>query len=499
MQPKSPLTRRLFAPLLVAAAAGCSGRPAGVEGPQPFRDKVVRVACPGSPAAAVVQAYAKAWASREGARVEVVAYDPAAGPDAGTPADAWVVPPAVLPRLAAAGLLRPVPKALAQPDNPFGWSDLLPLYRERLLVWDRTAYALPLLGESAVCCYRADWLADPARREAFERKYKRPPAPPATWEEFADLAEFFRDARPGGPGPSLPPLPAADAALGREFFAVAACYARRAVREDEPPRGDQDDQLFSFHYDHRTGRPRVDTPGFVHALRLLQRLQACRPKEAGAGPAAAFRDGKAGLCLTDAAHVSDFQKAPALRDQFGVCAPPGGAVYFDYALGKEQSAPQPNRVPYLGSAGCLAAVPQAAAEPDAAASLLADLSGRDRSAQILVDPRHGGGATRRSHFEHTRWDAFGLDPERTRDLKELLRQAVAHPGLKNPAVRLRTPDEAAHEAALVGGVRAALAGGADPAAALAGVVNRWDELDRAKGVAAHLAAYRISLGLLPQP
>src|SRR5262249_30206723 len=72
-------------------------------------------------------------------------------------------------------------------------------------------------------------------------------------------------------------------------------------------------ETFSFHYDLDTGKPRIDTPGFVYALRLLQRLQRCRPGGAG-GPAEAFRDGKAVLCLTDAAWLPAFQKSAAVRD-----------------------------------------------------------------------------------------------------------------------------------------------------------------------------------------
>src|SRR5262249_12601258 len=101
--------------------------------------------------------------------------------------------------------------------------------------------------------------------------------------------------------------------------------------------------------------------------------------------------------------------------------------------------------------------------------------------------------------ERARWDSFDLDARRTAALREALRQTLQHRGLRNPTFRLRTPDEAARRAALLGAVRAALKDpGADPAAALAAVAKQWAELDRAQGEAAHLAAYRVSLGLLPQ-
>ncbi len=502
MQPKSPAWLLLFSTLVSAAVAGCTP-PGPVETVEarPFKGKTVRVACPTGGPEKVVQTYSRTWASRTGATVQVIAYDPAGGPKTGA-CDVLVLRPAALPLRAAAGLLLQLPREFTAPEGSFGWMDLLPVYRERLLLWDRNRYAVPLLGESPLCVYRADLFAEPARREAFQKKFGRDLAPPKTWEEFAEVAEFFRDTTPGGPKPSLPPLPASDEGLDREFFAVAACYARRAMAPGEPERGheDKDHQLFSFQYDHRTGKPRLATPGFVRALEILKRLQKCRPPGTNANPADTFRDGKAVLALADVGLLTSLQLLPGMADKADVCRMPGGGCYFDYATGKEVPAPrdEPNRVPYLGSGGWLAAVPKTAAEPDAAFALLADLAGRERSAQIVIDPTRGGGLTRRDQVEKTRWAAFGLRPQYTEALKDALQQEVVHPGLQNPAVRLRTPDEAAHEEALLKEVRAFLtADGGDAAKALSAAAARWDEIDREKGVAGARDEYRVSVGLLP--
>src|SRR5436305_689927 len=77
--------------------------------------------------------------------------------------------------------------------------------------------------------------------------------PPVSWDEFATLAEFFCDKASGRSGPSLPPLPADNAALDRLFYTVAASYARRAVRVDESPGPGHAHDVFSFHYDQKTG------------------------------------------------------------------------------------------------------------------------------------------------------------------------------------------------------------------------------------------------------
>jgi multiple sugar transport system substrate-binding protein len=413
--------------------------------------------------------------------------------------------PSEMPRLAAAGLLRPLPAAIKAPASNFGWADLLPIYQARLLIWDRVPYALPILGESPLCIYRTDLFADGARAAAFEKKHGRKLAPPNTWEDFAELAEFFHDTAAGGPAPSLPPLPAGDAGLDRAFFTIAACYARRAMPEDktqrEEKRADKPDQLFSFQYDHRTGKPRLTTPGFVYALNLMKRLQKCRPVSAvNFSTTNAFQEGHIALALADVSLLSTLQHTPATADKVGVFRMPGGGRWFEYASGEAVPAPEGNAVPYLGNGGWLAAVPLGAPEPDAGFGLITDLAGRERSSQIVIDPQWGGGPIRRDHLDRTRWDAFGLDPARTKDLKDALRQTLLHPLVQNPAVALRTTAATTHQVALLKEVRAFLTTeGGDAAKALAAAAARWEEMDKAREGDAARDDYRISVGLLPLP
>ncbi len=476
--------------------------------PAPHRGVTLHVACPSPPAvpaakdlpapptlddpAAAVRAYGQAWASRHGATLEVQFYDPHKGPPAG--ADVWVLSPAELPQHAAAGRLRPVPAPYTTRDNPYAWNDLLSLYREHLLAWDRGVWGLPLLGEAPVCVYRADLLADADHRKAFRQRYGRELAPPATWEQFERIAQFFHERLPGGL--SLPPLPADDRALDRLFFTVAAGYARRAVGDDAPAAGKDDfDDKFSFYYDVNKGEPRIDRPGFVRALDLLARLGACRPAEAGAVPEQAFQRGQAVLCVTDAPWLAVFQQTPALRDRVGVCRMPGGECWFGFSDDREHAVDS-NRVPYLGGAGWLAVVPVGAARPDSAFDLLADLSGPQTSGQIVAAPRWGGGPLRDDQMRRERWDSFDLDTNETQRLKEALQDSLLYRGLKNPVLCLRTPREAAHRAVLAAELREALAGKKKPEMALKEAARRWSDLDREQGLEAHKADYRLSLGLL---
>src|SRR5579875_2874752 len=496
MQQKRALLHFFLFPLLAAALAGCRPTPP----PHPISTSEhqgveLRIACPTEATAALLRNRGQTWALRQGAKIAVQLYDPSKAaeqppsfslPDDGrteeAPVDIWIIAPAELPSWAAAEKIAPLPDAYKAVTHPLAWSDLLPSWREQLLQWDGKTYGLPLVGEAPLCCYRADLLKDR----------------PMTWEHFAHLAEQFRDKGVGGrPGPSLPPLPRNDADLDRLFYTVAAGFARRAVRDDEDRRAYQPDDLFSFHYDFQTGQPRIAAPGFVQALRLLQRLQACRPAEPADQPEEAFRDGRAVLCLTDAPWIVTFQKTPALRDKVGICRIPGGECYFDFRTGQQRRPTDAaNWLPYLGGAGWLAVVSRSSRNPGAAFDLLAELAGPKTSTQIFLSSNSQGGPTRTSQLYRHRWDTFDLEDRQAVLLRDLLEETLLHRNVKNPALCLRTPRQAAHRAVLVRGLREALLKGADAEKTLQKVAEAWRKLDREQGVEQHKADYRCSLGLL---
>jgi multiple sugar transport system substrate-binding protein len=479
--------------------AGCRPTPAsdGVS-PASHQGIELRIACPNEATADLLQNFGRTWALRQGAKIHVQRYEPTAGPQAAGPADIWIIEPAELPRWADAGRLAPVPEHFTARDSAYAWADLLPTYRDRIALWEKIPYGWLLIGESPLCCYRKDWLDDPAHQKAFLQQSGHALAPPATWEQFVHIAEYFHKKEPKEPTPSLPPLPRGDVDLDRLFYTIAAGYVLRAVPSEERTGADRQNDLFSFHYDRQTGQPRLATPGFVHSLQLLQRLQVCRPAAPADRPEQAFREGRAVLCLTDAPWLKLFQRTAALRDKVGVCRVPGAERYYDFRQGRPHSTPDSNRVPYLGGAGWLGVVPRDSAHPAAAFDLLAELSGPKTSLQIFLGEDEHGGLIRGEQLNRERWESFDLDERQTNNLREALRQTLLHYGLKNPAVCLRTPRQATHRAALVRQLRAALLEGTDAEVALRKAAESWEQLDREQGLEAHKADYRRSLGLLAE-
>jgi multiple sugar transport system substrate-binding protein len=484
--------------LVLVLGLGCTGKPTA--SPKAYEGVVVKVACPEGPLAALIANYGKVWGPQNGARVEIVTT--AARPESVElpPADLCLLPPAELPRWAAAGQLLPVPAAYLAPGHRYGWGELLRVYRNKLVVWEGQVNALPLLGHALLCYYRNDWFREAGHQTAFLQQYGRPLAAPATWDDFADLAAFFHHrAGVETPSPSLPPLPDTDDGLDEVYYAIAAPLARRAVAEDnrQPP---PDEEMLSFHYDFKTGRARIDQPAFVEAFRLLKRLQAHRPARAAGQPAEAFRQGRAALSIAGTEWVARFQdEQSAVRGRFGVCRVPGSRRVFAYQTGQAQPTEEVNYVPYLGTGGGLAVVPRSAAHPEAAFALLAELSGPQVSAEIVLGSSLGGGPCRREHLDLLKaGNVFGLESGVARALVESLRLTL-DPPIKNPVLRLRTPDEGDHLRAFAAEVRPALLrSDADPNQVMKAVAQRWRQLDGLKDERQRKADYCRSLSIPPE-
>src|SRR5262249_39227937 len=115
--------------------------------------------------------------------------------------------------------------------------------------------------------------------------------------------------------------------------------------------------------------------------------------------------------------------------------------------------------------------------------------------QIFLSATGSGGPLRGEQLYRHRWDSFDLKDTQIPQLQKALQDTLLHRGLKNPALCLRTPRQAAHRAVLVKEVRAALTQKTDAEEALRRVAEEGEKLDRKQGLEAHQADYRRSLGL----
>lgn len=484
--------------LIPVGLSGCSSAPTTAP-EKPLQGITLQVAGPDF-TEELLRPAVLAWQSRNGATVTFQPLDPQTGP--ARPADVWLIPTWQLPHWIAEKKLSPLPESLPRTDGTNPWPGLLPIYRESLVVWQGpqgrmgTPYAIPVVGEAPLLCYRTDLYNDSAHRQAYRTATNQELTPPTTWAEFTSQATYWKKA--GFPLPALPDDPVS---LERRFGQVAAGYVRRPIHDTGSNQGPPKEISLALFHDPESGDPRLEHPGFVHALRLLQAMQSCRAPAGKDAPEESFLLGQAPLCICDSPWVVQFQSNRSkVRDRFGILPLPGAEKYFGPDAGPtgEQEFRTPNRMPYLGCTSWVAVLPTDAATPEAATSLLAHLLNREVSTALMLTPQHAGQAVRGEQLEDSvAWDVLGLDLERTRAAKTALRDTLAPRTLRNPALCLRLPQTEQLREALVQQLRRGLLEGADAKACLTEAAQQWRDLAKQIGPERMRANVRLSIGLTP--
>ncbi|AWM40732.1 hypothetical protein GobsT_07300 [Gemmata obscuriglobus] len=473
--------------LLVAAlgalVTGCDGSGAQGTAPdrpgRPHEGAQLTFNCSDPAFAAAVEPMIRSWEVRTGAAVTLTR-DPMTAADA---TDLAVLPANRLGEWAEPGHLAPL---------PLKWrglvSEMLPPYAERLAAWGDQTQAIPLTGDGVLLVYRADRFADPAAAAEFAKRGKGPLAAPATWDQYADVAAFFaaRDK-----GPSVPPLPADPTALFDLFSRVASSFDRPTLSDKDLSERVKDEELLAFHFEIRTGKPRLLARGFAESARWLAGLAAAGAVPPGASddPVAALTAGKAVLAIVSLDQLAKLPRENGtVPARFGIAPVPGAQRPLEPGAPPAEKQVV-NYVPYFAG-GRLGVVRARCPRPELAFELLAELAGPARTAELISTPGLGAGPLRPADLSPDQfplWLGYGFDPARSQALQDTLRGYLAE-AVKNPTLGLRGPDREALTRDAAAALRK-LGSGAKPADVLAEAQTAWNALD-AKAAGAPLVRWR---------
>jgi ABC-type glycerol-3-phosphate transport system substrate-binding protein len=125
--------------------------------------------------------------------------------------------------------------------------------------------------------------------------------------------------------------------------------------------------------------------------------------------------------------------------KYGLAALPGTSRYWNSATSRFAPVPL-NRVPWLAG-GWLGVVRTSCKNPEAAFSLLAELTGPARSQEVVA--AGGYAPVREALLESDRllvWLGYGFDDKTTRQLQDIVRLNLGA-SVRNPVFGLRTPDQ----------------------------------------------------------
>lgn len=403
--------------------------------------------------------------------------------------DIIIFPAAWLADFAGAGFLVPLDDLIAA-DPYIDWEDILPVYRERIVTWNNTIYAVPMDGDSHLFYYRKDALGNPEFQARFEAQFGYElPVPPRTWEEHRDIAEFFHGWDWSGDGAPDFGVVEAMRRLGQAdwtFFSRAAAYVSIPGQHG----------LF---FDSETMEPLINSPGHVRALEDWIKIL-----EFGVPGMIMMDSGEVRMTyvMTDVAMAIDWGDIGVLADTHedsiarglvGYSIMPGVTEVWDHKQGKWVGFPEVNHAPYLAFGGWLAAVDVNSPNIEAAYDFISFLSRPENSYISVVTPLTGFNPYRTSHFEKLAgWYGMGfVDPGAYLDA---IRATLVHP---NVQVDLRIPGASRYFDAIDAQISLALAGDKTPQEALDDAAREWDLITEELGRETQLQAFRASLGLPP--
>ena len=444
----------------------------------------------------VIQMQGMVVANRLGTEIKIIKRNAGQLPESKEPeVDIWIIKPEETGEFALTNMPAFASDSIQEPGDKINWSDFLPLYREKLLVWNRKIISLPLAGEATVCLYRDDLFNDPAHQNGFKAKYNSPLKPPNTWSDYLKIAEYFSQSH-FKDGKSLPGLCAGDEDFEKEFLSFCAGYTRQPVGPSEKVTPEIETAVFSFLYDFRTGKPLINNMGFVKSLEKFKLLQKFRATSPDNEPGENFIKGKSALAVADARIVYKAQSNAGLRDKFSVCPIPGADGYYAGSSTEFRPLPIGNKIPYLGSSSILGCVNSKSKSKELAFQFLTEFAGPEISERICIEPSIAS-YIRYSHLDKIRLDSFGLDPQRTTNLREAIRANLSHIDIKNPALCSRLPGFQKRRTVLVEELKTYLnSPGGSAQETMDKVARRWLEIDKSWPQKEFLALVKQSVGLI---
>ena len=466
---------------------------------QPFAGKkIVIVTQQGSAIGGPAQKWGDEWAAKTGATVEVQQFAfsdlfpkiiTALQTKSGE-FDVLLFAADWMGDIAGGGYVLPVPDDV---KTAIDWNDILPTYRERVADWGGTTYAIPFDGDSHMMYYRKDLVNPTSQYNAdFKAKYGADLNEPQTWAEYKNIAEFFQGKEVDTAGVTAPIYGVAEA-LKKKAQSYWFLMDRAAGYAKIPG-----DPYFFFDENMKS---LVNTPGWVQGLQDWVDIYKCcaAPDMINfdvVNVRAVFPAGQSvfGLDWGDVGPISVDPNASVVKGLVGFGTTPGAPKYWDRKTSAWVDAKDGvNKAPFLAFGGWVASVTKDSKNADAAWDYLKYFTSKDAVGTMAVTGGTGVNPLRQSQFDNlAAWTGAGFDEESAKDYLAAIQSVINDP---NAIVDLRIPGANEYFDALDAGIAKAIAGEAEPQAALDEVAKTWDAITERLGTDSQLKNYKAALGI----
>ena len=375
--------------------------------------------------------------------------------------------------------LAPVP---AEYQNTASMKDVTVNYKG-VATWGETMIQFPVDGDRHYLKYRIDIFDSPEMQAKYKEKTGKELKVPETWEEYNEIAIFFSGW--DWDGDDKPNYGSAEVAK-RDDLMFSAFISRVAPYAKHP------EVKGGFFFDLETMEPLVNTPGWVHGLKLFVESQKGFPpggNNFGLGDEIfSFGGGQTLMSYSwDDAFIQAMEKNSKIRNKVAAAPLPGAKEVWNRKTGKWDKFEKANRAPYI-CWGWTSAVSKFSKNKDMAFDYLCFFSNQANTLHDLQIGRFGVNPYRNAHFDAQFWiQKLGWDEKTaTTYVKTLSDMDLS----KNRVFDLRVPGVGQFMSSLAAGVSKALAGQETPQKALDGVAAEWRQIVDRIGKDRVRAAYK---------
>ncbi len=383
------------------------------------------------------------------------------------------------------GYLEPIPQEILDKVN---MEDVIPLYRDRIIAWGETIYALPYDGDAHMLYYRKDVLNNEEFKAAFEAEYGYPLAEPVTWTQYMDMAKFFTGKEVETAGEMAPIWGVLEAQRrNAQSYWVFLSHAAGYGKVPGNP---------CFFFSCADMTPQVNNPGWVKALEDYVAISQYGPPEMinydVADTRIHFPAGESVFNIDwgDVGTISIDETRSVVKGAVGFAPLPGGDRYWNYETG--EWVEEANPAPFIAFGGWIIGVAAGSDVKEAALDFAAYMAAPDMVNQLAVGADTGINPSRFSQLENVQmWVDAGFDQESAEDYLDAILNTIGHP---NAVLDLRIIGSAEYLQTLDVAVSRAVAGEVSPQEALDELAAQWNEITDRLGRESQLDQYRAAVG-----
>lgn len=365
------------------------------------------------------------------------------------------------------------------------WNDILPIYKNNVLSWNKKYYFFPYDGDNINIYYRKDIFENEDYRKKFKQEYGYELDVPKTWSQYSDIAKFFNgwdwnndkeidygiaESRIIGYGTML------------QFFARAAAYTKYPNEK-------------TFYFDMNMN-PQINNSGFIKALEeYIQIMQYAPSQISNFSPVEvrqSFIAGNIAMAIdwADLGAMAQNSKESRVKNKVGYGKLPGANNVYN---SKENKWEEIYNDPSAINGNWVIVVNKDSKNKELALEFASFMTSKEMTGKYISKGWSGINPSRYSHLkieDLTKWEENDFSKDSAKEYLKIISESLRN---KNVVLDIRIPGADLYYDSFDKNLNKAIKKELTPKEALDLTANQWNEITKKLGLEKQIKFYRESI------